>query len=117
MKKFFSYLIIALTAITLVACGTSVKDQEKNLVGTWRGETGTITLYDNKKAETRLDGVSETGTWSIEDGKLYIKRDGKRVLDLQATLPDGEFSSFEIIWIAKSTGKQHTDKSEMFMKE
>ena len=114
MKKIVSCILIVLTAVVLVACGTSVKDQEKNLVGVWSGESGTLTLYDNKKAATSFDGYDIDGTWSIKDGKLYVTRDSHS--DLQATLPDGEFSSLEVVWIGKSTGKPFGE-SEMFMKE
>ena len=54
MKKIVSCILIVLTAVVLVACGTSVKDQEKNLVGVWSGESGTLTLYDKLLTKAQI---------------------------------------------------------------
>ena len=58
--------------------------------------------------------VTDITEIKAKDGKLYVTRDSHS--DLQATLPDGEFSSIEVVWIGKSTGKPFGE-SEMFMKE
>lgn len=54
----------------------SMKNEEKNLVGTyktntWNGKEAVIALKSNKT----MICPNGSGTWSFEDGKLYIEYD------------------------------------------
>lgn len=55
---------------------TSMKTEEKNLVGTyktntWNGKEAVIALKNDKT----MICPNGSGTWSVEDGKLYIEYD------------------------------------------
>ena len=72
MKKYVALFLIAVTLLTLAACGS--KDA---LAGTWSadlGDDGVITWTFNGKGKCTMENayMKQDGTYSIEDDQLTV---------------------------------------------
>lgn len=114
MKKLITTILLTLSMILLVACGSTTKTQEKNIVGTWENKDGYIELYNDKTAHTYIDENPLEGHWSIKDNYVYIERENTPY-NLKAKLSDDNFSSLEFERVNKKSGE--TTSSSIFTKK
>ena len=114
MKKLITTVLLTLSMILLVACGSTTKTQEKNIVGTWENKDGYIELYNDKKAHTYIDKNPLEGHWSIKDNYVYIERENTPY-NLKAKLSNDNSSSLEFERVDKESGE--TTSSSIFTKK
>lgn len=70
MKKIFCLVICALMIFALASCGS------KSVVGKWESGANTYEFKKDGTFTSSFNGVSASGTYEVEDGKLSITYTG-----------------------------------------
>lgn len=92
MKKFIALLLIAVLALSLVACGAPAEDENavkaEDIAGTWvLGNTKQVFNADGTGTVTLTSGIQMAADWTFKNGKFII---GYATGEQEATITKNE---------------------------
>ena len=96
MKKFIALLLIAVLALSLVACGAPAQEEKsdikaEDIVGTWvLGSTQQVFNADGTGTVTLTSGIKMAADWTFKNGKFIV---GYATGEVEATITKNEDGS------------------------